>query len=72
MEEQHARAIVKAAERGDLEQVRRLMEQNRMLLNAAWNGRSPLTEALAWNGRGPPFGGKAVRRTTQPARRRHR
>jgi ankyrin repeat protein len=50
VEQQHARAIVDAAERGDLEEVRRLVQQNQMLLNAVvwayqWEDRSPLTAA---------------------------
>jgi hypothetical protein len=47
VEEQHqdARAIVQAAGRGDLEEVRRLVQQNRMLLDAEWDDRSPLTAA---------------------------
>jgi ankyrin repeat protein len=39
------RAIVKAAERHDLEEVRRLVQQNRMLLDAVWDRRCPLVAA---------------------------
>jgi ankyrin repeat-rich membrane spanning protein len=45
VEEQHARALIKAAERGDLEELRRLVQQDRLLLDAEWTGRSPLTAA---------------------------
>jgi ankyrin repeat protein len=47
VEQQHAGAIIKAAERGDLEEVRRLVQQDRMLLDAESDNMSPLTAAAA-------------------------
>jgi dihydrodipicolinate synthase/N-acetylneuraminate lyase len=40
-----ARAIVTAAERGDLEEVRRLVQQTHQLLDAEWYNHTPLTAA---------------------------
>jgi ankyrin repeat protein len=45
VEEQHAKAIVLAAGRGDLEEVRRLVQQDRRLLDSEWKDMSPLTAA---------------------------
>jgi ankyrin repeat protein len=45
VEQQHARAIVGAAERGDLGEVRRLVQQNRIVLDPEWDSTSPLTAA---------------------------
>jgi ankyrin repeat protein len=45
-----ARAIVTAADRGDLEEVRRLVQQDRQLLDAEWDLYTPL-KAAAWKGR---------------------
>jgi ankyrin repeat protein len=50
MAEQDKEAVVKAAERGDLDEVRRLVQQNRELLGALWRNSqweylSPLTAA---------------------------
>jgi ankyrin repeat protein len=45
-----ARAIATAAERGDLEEVRRLVQQDHQLLDAEWNSYTPL-KAAAWKGR---------------------
>jgi ankyrin repeat protein len=41
-------AIVQAAERGDLEEVRRLVQQDRQLLNARCYWDTPLTGAAKW------------------------
>jgi ankyrin repeat protein len=51
VEQQHARAIVDAAERGDLDEVQRLVEQNRMLLNAESDSMSSPLVAAANMGR---------------------
>jgi cytohesin len=51
VEEQHARAMIKAAGRGDLEEVRRLVQQNRMLLDGHWNTTSSPLVAAANGGR---------------------
>jgi hypothetical protein len=46
VEEQHGRAIVDAASEGDLEEVRRLVQQDRRLLDVTWaTKQSPLTAA---------------------------
>jgi ankyrin repeat protein len=42
--------FIQAAEDGDLEEVRRLVQQDHQLLDAVWRYRTPLT-AAAWKGR---------------------
>jgi ankyrin repeat protein len=49
-EEEPAPPIIQAAEDGDLEEVRRLVQQDRQVLGAVWGYDTPL-KAAAWKGR---------------------
>jgi ankyrin repeat protein len=46
-EEEQAPPIIQAAEDGDLEEVQRLVQQDRQLLGAVWDLKTPLTAAAA-------------------------